>query len=1011
MNCLLSNIDSLKSTWARPKGIVFLLSLLFFSFAATAQTLNATLRVNQAQLYQQVTGFGGFVNSPQFAYNYMSEAEIRQLWGKNSSTGYNIMRIYIPTGTNNWAQVIPTVQLAKSLGLKIFASPWSMPTEWKSAPVIGSVYTDASGVKRNNYLKEEHYADYANYLNSFVVLLRNNGVELDAISIQNEPDYQVDYAGCIFTPAQITKFLKENRHLISCKVMAPETVGIPDNYANAFTASDVLPHFDVFAGHQYGGIQTAHKNLQGLGKEVWMTEYLINWNQHGVSRNFTWGTDAFDFAIKVNEAMLANINAWVHYASKRYYALMGDGTFGTPLSAISKRGYLLAHFARYVTGCTRTQSTWSDNSGVLQGSSYLSATGDSVVVMVINNSPNRYSLAVDLPFLTQQARLITTTETADMATSDTIFATNTNRPRVNIAPSSVSTLIFPKSGSITPSQMVGQLVQYAPIDAITPTSPAFGNQYQLSGKTVTFKVDAPLFSNYQHIANGYLPVNGAYNRLVFRVESISSPASYTSANTTLYYVNQAGMVRSYNYGTISFPVRNHFDWVLDISPNVLTDGCRGIIGLFNGNYTSVLSLKLNDVYLAAGKERGFRLSGPFSSTDGNLPDVLEDSTYTSIDLSGVTQLPAGTPLQALAANKNAVYYLPSAEAATGINTVAAGSSSQLLLSDKGGDFYPPQGFTAPFARFTLQLSGSRLLTLPFEAAIPQGLQVFSLSLSNGTVYGQLITQGRIPAHTPVLVHGFGTFVLEGSGQVVPALNPANGLSRSIYIGIPAPLGSYYLETTNGVPGFRRVTPGNQPYLAAFDACLIPDAATTTAGSLPLQLDAVLPVTYTALSARARGNTVEVSWQTLNEAGISGFEVERSRDGISFESVGNLKASGTGVGTKAYRWVDIYPNQGVNYYRLKVKDLQGEVGYSAICRVSLAGTEVPQIYPNPAVHTLYLQPGTQSGSGSFEVWNAAGKQVLRTPVWGSYPVQVNIAGWQPGIYFYRINGYSGKFLKQ
>jgi glucuronoarabinoxylan endo-1,4-beta-xylanase len=665
--------------------VLFFLSILS-SYFAFAQPKNATVKVSKDVTFQKISGFGGFVNSPQFAYNYMTEAEIRKMWGPNSEAGYNIMRMYIPTGENNWAQAIPTAQLAKSLGIKIFASPWSMPTQWKTDNVIGSVFTDEYGVKRNVYLKEEHYADYATYLNNFVLLLRNNGVELDAISIQNEPDYQVDYAGCIFTPAQMTKFLKENRHLITCKVMAPETVGIPDNYANAFNTADVLPHFDIFAGHQYGSIQSAHKNLQTKGKEVWMSEFLINWNQNGVSRDFNWNIDAFDFAGKINEAMLANINAWIHYATKRYYAMMGDGSFGTPLSAISKRGRILSHFSKYLTGSTRTEATWNDNTGMLKGTSYLSVTGDSISIVVINGSANTYNLAVDLPFLSNSGKAITTTESANMAETAVDFAAETNRPKVLINPSSVTTLVFVKSKNLVPSQMTGQLVNYTLIDQLNPTSSSFGTNYQLTGKTVTFKVDAPLISANQHANNGYLPLNGKFNRLVFRVESISSPASYTSANTTLYYINGAGALRAHNYGTVTFNLRNNFDWILDISENVLTDGCQGIIGLYNGNYTSILTLKLNNVFLAVGGERGFRFSGPFSKSDGNLLDCLDDPSFTALNFNNVTAIPASTNLHAEAANKNAVYYVQSPDLADKSNVVVGETCSKLELKDKGEIF-------------------------------------------------------------------------------------------------------------------------------------------------------------------------------------------------------------------------------------------------------------------------------------------------------------------------------------
>jgi len=144
---------------------MLLILITGFQYAVVGQEKVASVKVNKNIAFQKITGFGAFVNSPQFGYNHMTTAEIQQIWGASSQTGCNIMRIYIPTGEANWAQTVPTAQLAKSLGLKIFATPWSMPTEWKTVNIIGSQY-DSSGVKKEGYLKPEHYGDYARYLNN-----------------------------------------------------------------------------------------------------------------------------------------------------------------------------------------------------------------------------------------------------------------------------------------------------------------------------------------------------------------------------------------------------------------------------------------------------------------------------------------------------------------------------------------------------------------------------------------------------------------------------------------------------------------------------------------------------------------------------------------------------------------------------------------------------------------------------------------------------------------------------
>ncbi|HEX2935393.1 MAG TPA: hypothetical protein VHO72_08565, partial [Bacteroidales bacterium] len=573
------------------------------------QAQTATIRLNSSVTYQKITGFGGFVNSPTFAYNHMSADEIKKLWGKNSEAGYNIMRLYIPIGEGSWSQSLETAKLAKSLGITIFASPWSMPAEWKTNNNIAAVYTDGNGVEQIGYLKAEYYDDYANYLNNYVVYLRNNGVELDAISIQNEPDMKATYAGCIWTPAQIASFIKDYGDLISCKIIAAEGVGISDNYANAFLDPDVIDKFDIFGGHQYGAIQTAHKQFLAKGKDVWMTEYLINWNSdENTTRNFIWTKDAFTFAEKLNAAMIANVSAWIHYASKRYYGMMGDGTNGTTTGEITKRGYILSHFAKYAIGTTRIENTWIDDSNTLNGSAYLSVTGDSVVIMVINPSDKTYSLTADLPFYTLSGKSIATTALLNMSATSISLTEETCRPKVSISPSSFTTLIFKKNSVRPASQMTGTPLYYNKIEDQTVTNIAFGNTYQLSGKTATFDHSNSLISSNTTNSNGYIKLNDNFNKLIFHLDNISSTMNYTAANTTLYYVNSSGNVNSRNYGTVNFVQNGSSDWVFDISRQVLTDGCAGVLGISNGNYSSILTMRFGDVYFKMGNEKMFKFS-------------------------------------------------------------------------------------------------------------------------------------------------------------------------------------------------------------------------------------------------------------------------------------------------------------------------------------------------------------------------------------------------------------------
>lgn len=816
------------------KAILLITFFVSFQRAAYAVVRTASIKINDKVKYQKITGFGGFVNSPQFGYNYMSTTEIRKLWGKNSEAGYSIMRMYLPIGVGSWSQSLETAKLAKSLGVTVFASPWSMPAEWKTNNNIAAVYTDANGIVQEGSLKEEFYDDYALYLNNYVTYLQTNGVKLDAISIQNEPDMKVTYAGCLWTPAQIASFIKNYGHLINCKIMAAEGVGITDNYATALTPDSVSSQFEIFAGHQYSYIQSGFKNLQAKGKEVWMTEYLINWNSdENATRNFSWSKDGLNFASKLNDALLANVNAWVHYASKRFYGLMGDGTYGTVTGSITKRGYIQSHYAKYATGTTRIENVWSDDSSVLSGSSYLSASGDSVIVMVINPSADSYSLTVDLPFYTQSGTVVTTSASLNMSKSTQTLSEESFRPKVTVGASSFTTIVFSKSSVRPESKMVGQAFHPSKIDQMTASNAAFGTNYKLSGKTVTFDHSNALISANTTSASGYLRLDDLYAQLVFRVNKVTSTMNFSTSNTTLYYINSLGAVSTYNYGSISFNANGNYDWVLDISRKVLADGCLGILGISNSNYSSILSLTLGDVYFTKGTEKLFKFTGVYSNGDSNLMDCLEDSTYTSLDFTGADSLISEQDWRTTSANKNCLFYTSSSVTNSRDNVVTGSTCAKLNLVDGSVNFHVPVGFTATTATYSRVINGLEMLLVPFSATIPEGVNVYTIQSTLTEVVCTPLINTVIPANTPVLVEGNGAFTFDGSGVVSTPKALKAGNFYGVYISCFAPSGSYTLKTVGDVTAFYKVASGTEPNIDPFNAYLS-FSTSNAASTLPLR---------------------------------------------------------------------------------------------------------------------------------------------------------------------------------
>ena len=760
----------------------------------------ASLRINPQTLYQRITGFGGFVCSPQFGYGHMSDADIKKVWGEQSTVGCNIMRLYIPIGRNSWSQSLHTAKLAKQMGLVVFASPWGQPAEWKTNGTSNAKNSDGTTGK----LKRENWADYAKYLDDYVTYLRQNGVELDAISIQNEPDWPATYAGCLWSASEIAEFVKLYGRQINCKIMAPETLAVSDSYANELAKSAVLPCFDIYGGHQYGGIQSAYKKLGKQGKQIWMTEYLINWNENQSSnRNFSWDKDVFDFARSINTCMLNDFNAWIHYAAKRYYGMLGDGTNGTQQSVVTKRGYVMAHFAKYATGLSRVDALWKDDAAQpLEGSAYLSDSGDTLVAVVFNPSNSARQLVVDLPFYTLKGEQVSTTRTRNMAKTELAYDEDICRPQVEIEASSVTTLRFVKSRDRQMSQMKGTTTRFDRIDDMERTKTAFGTSYRMSGKTIKFDHSNSLISNNTNINNGYVQLDDRYNQLVMQVKKVTSTLNYSSAKTTIYYINNAGAVASHDYGDLDLSSQQNFNMVFDLSPKTLKDGCRGLVSMSNNNWSSALTITFGDVYLSNGRQFAASVSGDFVADDSNILDYTSDEACTSLDMTAVTNL-TDTDMPRMA-NGNAVIYLPEGYGGSLPNAIVGDICPILSLDEQAGTFRPIRPFTAQQASCSCLIEGKRMLILPFKAAIPQGVRAYSLTEDLNAAepcFRLSLLEDAIPACTPVLVEGNGVVTFQGDGEVSSYSSPINDVLRGTFSSVPLYKGDFVLTQEDGKWGF------------------------------------------------------------------------------------------------------------------------------------------------------------------------------------------------------------------
>lgn len=169
---------------------------------------------------------------------------------------------------------------------------------------------------------------------------------------------------------------------------------------------------------------------------------------------------------------------------------------------------------------------------------------------------------------------------------------------------------------------------------------------------------------------------------------------------------------------------------------------------------------------------------------------------------------------------------------------------------------------------------------------------------------------------------------------------------------------------------------------------------------------VVPVQLVSFTAQNKTISVLLNWKTENELNLSGFEVQRSEDGIHFSGIGRVAAYNT-PGTHQYNLTDGLPLKGISYYRLKQVDLNGSFVYSNIIAINRNSSENSiTVFPNP-VKDLVTVVFTASDQQRKMLITDAGGAVVKTIIVpaGATNVKTDMSVFARG--FYSIILYNGE----
>jgi len=340
--------------------------------ASGTTCLNAQVAtIDLSDSMQTIRGFGG-AHYPEWVVE-LTPGQVDKAFGNlPGQIGLNILRMPVPLDTTIFPMEVPAAARASSNGAILMATPWTPPPWMKTNQ-------NANG----GSLDPAHYGDFADHLDSFANYMAANEAPLYAISIQNEPDILVTYASCLWTPEEMVSFLSGyGSEITSARIMAAESYNFDHSMTDPILDDAAAEaQVDIIAGHIYGGGIADYPQARDLGKEVWMTEHYVP--------GTTWSA-ALATGREIHDCMAANFNAYVYW-----YITRNESGFMNENGDISKRGYVMSHFAKFVRpGYTRVDVTTSSAPNV-DVTAYKNDTN--VVLMAIN----RNSELVDLDIVLQ----------------------------------------------------------------------------------------------------------------------------------------------------------------------------------------------------------------------------------------------------------------------------------------------------------------------------------------------------------------------------------------------------------------------------------------------------------------------------------------------------------------------------------------------------------------------------------------------------------------------------------
>jgi len=393
----------------------------------------ATGVVDVNTVYQELEGFGA---SGAWYEGWLPAHPLRDeiydcLFRQLGLDIYRLRNTY-DISTSNISNSTKIIQAADdSLGhpIRVMVSSWSPPAYLKSnnSTVRGTLAQYPNG----GYM----YDEFAQWWADSLVEYSNYGIDVNYVSIQNEPDWLTDWDTCKFTPTETTAWAGYNLAFEAVyqelsarmdklpKLLAPESCNCGGS--NSFIDALIDPnHVYGYAHHLYGG--GSHDRPDDYISA--MTNFAARYGDRpllqtefakGESEPLTF-SDAMNLALLMhNSLVVEGVSAYLYWElfwrEPKGLVSLDNPWQANPGYTINHTYYAFKQYSAFTDpGWHRVEA--STNSSGLRISSFISPDANEVAIIIINVSDVSIDLSLSLgDFLPDSCEVYRTSETEHAA--------------------------------------------------------------------------------------------------------------------------------------------------------------------------------------------------------------------------------------------------------------------------------------------------------------------------------------------------------------------------------------------------------------------------------------------------------------------------------------------------------------------------------------------------------------------------------------------------------------------